>query len=720
MSMRDLNEGGSQSSQATPFELRVLGHFELVFRETGALIPVPTAKTRALLAYLAAAPRFTETRRRLAGLLWANSGEDQARQSMRQLLSNFRRGASLGESGIIIFDESTVSLNPALVAIDRAALMAERPDAEMAELSRIADLYRNDFGLGLDIGESDFDAWLQTERVRCRDAAITLFDRLVRALIGLGRHEEALTRANRLAEIDPTREETHRLVIAEEAIVSGRASAMLRYEAFRLHLKDELGVRPQPATLRLLDELRRQPNPDGPPDASTDAGALAATPAPVARLAARRWRQAAVATGLAFALLLGVVIAAPAWHLFEAPIAYIDDDTGRASIVMLPFETAPGHDDLRAHSQAYEAEARVAFAHNNRLSMVEFSDTAPSHDPIGIGRAMRARYVIKTILTEVAGGLQADVSLIDSATGVTVSIIPVPVSSEKIKFARELARSIYPEIVQHRAQTLSAIDPDSIPALLWRGTAAQIATRVGAANPEEFTLYERVLARDPNQLYALLGLAEALIVQVSRDQSPDRTADINRATSLLLRVREQAPNLPDIALDEGMLCKLQRQYAQAVPLFERAVQLDRTQWNAAANAAHVKIFLGRFEEAYDQMEAVMPNLLPDFAAAETGYLAGETALVARHPEQAVAYLDIAIRGNATVSRIHALHAAALWMAGHQAEAHAAAVLSQTLKPVYSPEMMARRGGAEASSRYKAARDDYVAAFRSALAPVPTN
>ena len=218
----------------------------------------------------------------------------------------------------------------------------------------------------------------------------------------------------------------------------------------------------------------------------------------------------------------------------------------------------------------------------------------------------------------------------------------------------------------------------------------------------------------------MLGLAEALIVQVSRDQSPDRTADINRATSLLLRVREQAPNLPDIALDEGMLCKLQRQYAQAVPLFERAVQLDRTQWNAAANAAHVKIFLGRFEEAYDQMEAVMPNLLPDFAAAETGYLAGETALVAGHPEQAVAYLDIAIRGNATVSRIHALHAAALWMAGHQAEAHAAAVLSQTLKPVYSPEMMARRGGAEASSRYKAARDDYVAAFRSALAPVPTN
>lgn len=718
--MRSLNEGGSHPSQAAPFELRVLGHFELVLRESGALIPVPTAKTRALLAYLAAAPRFTETRRRLAGLLWANSGEEQGRQSMRQLLSNFRRGASLGESGIIMFDESTVSLNPSRVAIDRMALMAERPDADVTELSRIADLYRNDFGLGLDIGESDFDTWLQSEQVRCRDAAISLFDRLVHALNDLGRHNEALTRANRLAEIDPTREETHRLVIAQEAIVSGRATAMLRYEAFRLQLKDELGVRPEAATLRLLDELRRQPTPERLVDATAAVGAQATAPAPVSRFATHRWRLAALATSLAFALL-GVMIAVPVRHLFEVPTAYIDDNTGRASVVMLPFETAPGHDDLRTRSQAYEAEARVALAHNNRLSMVDFPDaTAISRDPIGISRALRARYVIKTILTETTGGVQADVSLIDSATGVTVSVIPVAVSSEKIKFARELVRSIFPEIVQHRVQTLSAIDPDSIPALLWRGTAAQIATRVSAATAEEFTLYERVLMRDPNQLYALQGLAGALLLRVARDQSQDRMADINYATSLLLLARAQAPNVPEIVLDEGMLRKLQRQYEQAEPFFERAVELDRTQFIAAADAAHVKIFLGRFEEAYDQMEALMPNLLPDIAAAETAYIAGETALVAGHPERAVAYLDIAIRGNATISRIHALRAAALWTAGRQPEAHAAAILSQTLKPVYLPKAMARRGGVEASSRYKEARDSYVAAFRSALAPDPTN
>lgn len=264
--MRNLNASELRLSADAPFALRLLGPFELGFRQSGALIPVSSAKMRALLAYLAAAPRCSETRRRLAGLLWASSGEDQARQSMRQLLSNFRRGGSLQASGLLNFDETGVSLDPALVAIDRTALMDARHDADVAELARIADLYRDDFGLGLDIGEPEFDAWLHAERIRCRDAAIALFDRLVRALIVLGRHDEALARANRLTEIDPLREETHRLAIAQEAVVSGRASAMQRYEAFRVLLRDELGVRPEAATPRLLNELRRQPVAEVPAD----------------------------------------------------------------------------------------------------------------------------------------------------------------------------------------------------------------------------------------------------------------------------------------------------------------------------------------------------------------------------------------------------------------------------------------------------------------------
>ena len=641
------------------------------------------------------------------------------------MLSNFRRRASPETSGILLFDDSTVGLVPSAVVIDRTALIELRPDADVTELSRVADLYRNDFGLGLETGESDFDDWLHSERIRCRDAAISLFDRLVRKLIDLGRHEEALTRANRLAEIDPTREETHRLVIAQEATVSGRASAMQRYEAFRLLLRDELSVRPEAATLRLLDDLRQQPNPEKPADPIVEPSSrlMAPAPMPVLRPATRRWQPAALVACLALALPLGGMIAKPVWRLFEAPIVYIDDDTGRASLVVLPFEAAPGHDDLPERARAYEAEARVTFGHRNRLSLVEMPHTAVPADPTELGRTLRVRYVIKTFLSETPGGMQANVSLIDSASGTTVRGIQIPLDGTPVKFAREVTRSILTEITLHRAKTFPS-DSESTPALLWRAAAVQISSRVGAIKPEELAMYEKVLARDPNQLYALLGLGGALILKVARDQSPNRMADIRRAESLMQKAFEEAPNLSEIALEQGMLKKFQRQYEEAIPDFQRAVRFDQTDWIAAAQVAHCKMFVGLPEEAYREMEEVMPHLLPDLGAAESAFIAAEAALVAGHPDRAVEYLDIAISGNPTMPRLHGLRAAALWLAGRQAEAVTAAGLSQTLTlppaPRFTADTMAKRGGPEASQQYQAANARYIAAFRSALALVPTN
>ena len=719
---------GSPPTESAQLELRLLGRFELVLRESGELMPAPAAKMRALLAYLAAAPRSTETRRHLAGLLWESSGEDQARQSLRQLLSNFRRGASAKSSGILLFDDTTVSLDLSLVWIDRAALIEVRADAEMAELSRLADLYRDDFGLGLEIGEPDFDGWLESERIRCRDAAISLFDRLVRALVNLGRHEEALTRANRLAEIDPTREETHRLVIAQEAIVSGRASAMQRYETFRLLLREELGVRPEAATLRLLDDLRRQPTPDRPVDTIVETGPQPAEPAKMPVLGSisssrsRGRRLAVLGAGLALALLLGGTIAMRASRLFEASIAYIDDNTGRASLVVLPFETTPGHDDLRGRVSAYEAEAKVTFARHNRLSVVDFPDGAIPADPAKLGRALRVRYVVKTVLNETPAGIEADVSLIDSPSGATVRVIPVPVEGKSFKFAREVVRPIFTEITLHRARTLAATDPDSTPGLIWRAAAMQISSRVGPIKDEELAMYDTVLARDQNQLYALLGLGGALILKVAREQSSSRVADTTRADQLLQRAQQLAPNLAEIALEQGMLKKFQRQYREAIPYFERAVQLDRTQWIAAAQVAHCKMFVGRPDEAYDEMEAVMPNLLPDIGAAESAFIAAETALVAGHTDRALHYLEDAISDNQSMPRLYAMKAAVLWEEGHYAEAVTAAESSRRLRrppaPEVTPATFTKRGGPEASQQYQDANKRYADAFQNAIEHLP--
>jgi len=708
------------------FALRVLGPFELVAQPSGELVPVPTAKMRALLAYLAASPRTTKSRRRLAGLLWANRDEERARQSMRQMLSNFRR--SPGCDVLLAADEDDIAVNPALVAVDHAALVAASGQTDIAGLSAVAELYRGDFAAGLEIGESEFDAWLDTERARCREAAIAVFDRLVRALADRGRHEDALRHAVRLAEIDPLREESLRLVMMQEAIVSGRASAMRRYEAFRILLREELGIQPEAATLRLLDDLRRG-------DAGEPAPAVVVAandqervkPAPVdsarvkpahlepARVAPSRWVRWR-APAIVAALVILFAAAAVPWLAppVGGPKSYIDEDTGRASIVILPFAAASDDDGVMSRARAYEAEARLAFTRTHRLTAIEPPNSTRMLDAAAVGRALRALYVVKVRLAGEAGARRADASLIYSPTGASVGVATVPLTGTPIRFAGEMYRDIYVQIILHRARTLSAANPDSLAGLLWRGYAAQVRTLVGSADPDAFTLFETILQRDSNQLDALIGLAESLNVRAARNQSPHRAADLDRIASLLLRAREQAPNLAEVAFREGMLSKTRGHYAQAIADFDRTLQLDRTFVNARPQIAHAKMFLGRLEEAYGEMEAVVPDLA-DVPGAEYGFLAAETALAAGHIERALAYLDVAVTGNVTVARLHALRAAALWLAGRHAEAHDAAMRAQRLVPPMRPEQLARRGGPEADARYQAARDRYVAAFRSALA-----
>jgi Flp pilus assembly protein TadD len=113
------------------------------------------------------------------------------------------------------------------------------------------------------------------------------------------------------------------------------------------------------------------------------------------------------------------------------------------------------------------------------------------------------------------------------------------------------------------------------------------------------------------------------------------------------------------------------------------------------------------------MEPAARNLLPDLGAAETAYIAGETALAAGHADEAVRYLNMAVSGNPTVGRIHALLAVALELASRKDEAGAEAEQARTLSPTYTPEVLARRGGPHVSPQYVEARTRMVEAFRTA-------
>jgi Flp pilus assembly protein TadD len=126
------------------------------------------------------------------------------------------------------------------------------------------------------------------------------------------------------------------------------------------------------------------------------------------------------------------------------------------------------------------------------------------------------------------------------------------------------------------------------------------------------------------------------------------------------------------------------------------------------------------QEGFVLMQSVAKYLLPDLGAAETAYIAAETALVAGHVDEAVNYLNMAISGNPTIGRIHALQAAALGLAGRSDDARKEAERAHLLSPKYTPEVMSKRGGPTVGAKYAAARDVFVAAFRAARGNGVTN
>lgn len=683
------------------FSLSLLGQFELLDVAAGGRIAVTSRKSRALLAYLAIAPGCTASRSALAGLLWGDTGDEQARQSLRQALSSLRR-IKIGADGLLRSDDETVQLDTALVDIDCLDMLRLDDQADIDTLLRVCAAYRGPFGAGLEIEEAGFDDWLRAERQRVADRAVILHDRLVRRLGAAGRHQEALVHANALLAINPIREETHRAIIVLEAQLSGRAAAMQRYETFRLLLRDELAVRPEAATIRLIDQLRDPPTGERPLDRSVATGAASAQPAdPSPQVAPLRGfdrrRMIAIVGVLALAAILVVGVL---FYRGTSDQRTAEDRRYGRALLALDTITTDSSQDQRTEARVLEREAALAFQRYNRVSLIEFVD----------GAKRRPDYRIRMRLADKGSGLRADVDLFSFDKGDTIWSGSIPVANgAPTVFARELYGYVASEIVLREARNRA--NRTAIPDKLWRAKAAQIQTRLGNEDPLAMALYQEVLVEDPTNVNALIGLSETYILRVARNQTAQRAADLADISDLLIRIKPLIPNSSDTAFKEGMLNKLQGNYQQASGNFAQSVRLDPAHWNAAAQYAHVMIFLGRLEEGYQLMQAATPNLLPDLGAAETAYIAGETALVAGHDQEAARYLGMAVSGNPTVGRIQALYAVALFRSGRLDEARIAVNKARQLSPGYTPEAMNQRGGRTAHPRYVEAKNRMVESFR---------
>ena len=255
----------------TQLSLRLLGGFLL--RADGRPRPLPARKAQALLAYLAVRGGRAHARDTLTALFWADAGERQARQSLRQIMVRLRRVLA-GHPRALVAQGDTVTLSTSGLDVDVVAFerLVRRGTPEALEAAMA--LYQGPLLDGVRVAATGFEEWLESERARLAELALDALRRLVDHHLKRGRAEAAAQAAARLLALDPVQEEAHRILMRLHARQGRRAAALRQYQACVAVLQKELGVEPEPATRRLyLEILQRAPRP-------APAGRRAASPAP--------------------------------------------------------------------------------------------------------------------------------------------------------------------------------------------------------------------------------------------------------------------------------------------------------------------------------------------------------------------------------------------------------------------------------------------------------
>src|SRR5262245_50120780 len=177
-------------------QLLLLGGFQA--SAAGQQIDVPGRKERALLAYLGLPAGEARSRDKLAGLLWSDRADSQARESLKQAVFKLRRSLDRLQPSPLAADREFVALDGKTVSVDVAEFEQLIEQGTVEALAQAAALYRGDLLDGLDVRDQAFDEWLLMERKRLRDRLREVLAKLIDRYMSDGAHDHAAAAARRL------------------------------------------------------------------------------------------------------------------------------------------------------------------------------------------------------------------------------------------------------------------------------------------------------------------------------------------------------------------------------------------------------------------------------------------------------------------------------------------------------------------------------------------
>ncbi len=260
--------------------IQTLGALRITL-EGEPLLGFRTDKERALLVYLAVEAGRPHRREALAGLLWPEFPESNARHTLSQALTDLRH--VLGDRGRTIpyleATRATIRLSadtqPWVDVREFDDLLGRGPkrrwevsaptpsvagsdgDHGLESLAQAVTLYQGVFLGGFSLGDAPaFEEWQLLQRERLHRQALDALARLVERYTAQGAYEDALGFAWRQVELDPWREAAQRQLIRLLALTGQRSAALRQYEICCGILEEELSVEPDRQTRELIQGIR--------------------------------------------------------------------------------------------------------------------------------------------------------------------------------------------------------------------------------------------------------------------------------------------------------------------------------------------------------------------------------------------------------------------------------------------------------------------------------
>lgn len=213
-----------------------------------------SSKAKGLLCYLVLHPQ-SHTRQSLAGFLWGDSPEADARRNLRGVLHKLRH--ALGEQYFQV-ETHTITFNThAPYWADVPAFLQTTASSSIPDLKQAIQLYRGGFLADVQVRHApEFELWVEQQQEQLEQHFIALLYALADQYRQQNQMKEGIPIAQKLLQQNPIHESGHRLLMWLLAMDGQRSAALRQYEVCRQLLQKELNMVPSSETMLLLEQIR--------------------------------------------------------------------------------------------------------------------------------------------------------------------------------------------------------------------------------------------------------------------------------------------------------------------------------------------------------------------------------------------------------------------------------------------------------------------------------